>query len=85
MMTLNNDLLVGDAVSSVQLFLYGADQTHSYVFAVHTHMYVYIYVYFCILYIYIHTHTYVSMYTSVYIGTGLYNICTIVHILFFIF
>jgi hypothetical protein len=59
MMTLNNDLLVGDAVSSVQLFLYGADQTHSYVFAVYTHMYVYIYVYFCILYT--HTHMYLCI------------------------
>lgn len=83
MMTLNNDLLVGDAVSSVQLFLYGADQTHSYVFAVYTHTHVCIYL--CILLYIIYTHTHVSMYTSVYIGTGLYNICTIVHILFFIF
>jgi hypothetical protein len=67
MMTLNNDLLVGDAVSSVQLFLYGADQTHSYVFAVYTHTCMYISMYTFVYYIYIYTHTHMYLCILLYI------------------
>jgi hypothetical protein len=75
MMTLNNDLLVGDAVSSVQLFLYGADQTHSYVFAVytHTHVYMYISMYTFVYY----THTNVCMYVCIYVYFCMYRDWTV--------